>query len=266
MFKAEDGTLHELQEGDHIRSDEGDQNEMNNVFFKNENGTTYKITKDESGEMTIEKNGEPVNIEDLKKEDLTDITLDEEGHVKIFKDEDGNYTIKLADDLDLDGKDGQVFVIHEGDLTADDIEELENGNFTIDVNVDTDVDEDGNHVVTVHKKIEKIHVKILDISDPEELTEIPGAHLNSGAGLDLEGINYYPNPSNGQFTLRFAGDQTPTQVRIIDLMGKEVYNENIPDFSGSYDKEINLSGNNPGTYVLQVIQNDKSWSKKVVLE
>ena len=153
----------------------------------------------------------------------------------------------------------------EGEIDPE-IIELKDGDFTISVDVDADVDSEGNQVVTIHKKVEKIVIELMDIEDQTEIAEIPGVHLNTGNQLNLKEVDYYPNPNEGEFTLRFKGKSAPTQIRIIDMMGKEVYNENINDFGGIYDKKINLSGNDAGVYVLQVIQSDKSWSKKLVVE
>ena len=84
--------------------------------------------------------------------------------------------------------------------------------------------------------------------------------------LDLENLAYFPNPSEGKFRLRFNAGASPIQIKIIDLTGREVYTEINHGFEGFYDKDIDLSGKDPGIYFLQIIQNDKISTKKLLIE
>lgn len=86
--------------------------------------------------------------------------------------------------------------------------------------------------------------------------------------LDMELFEFYPNPNNGRFTLRFRPEERgDLQIRIYNTDGKEVYLEFIQDFSGEYNKEINISKNAPrGTYFLQVTQGDRGMVKRIVVK
>ena len=269
MFKSDDGKLHEIHEGENVWVEEFGGTEGENTFlFRSDDGDSYTIVKGDDGVINIEKNGEPVNIEDLEKEGNTKVDIGEDGLIVIT--EGGNISKIRIDNHDGSfqklGEDGENIMIFKSDGDTDpNIIELEDGSYSIEVIVDSEVDDEVNKVF-IRKKIEHIVIELIDIKNLEEISEIPGLHLNDGGQLSLEEVDYYPNPNEGQFTLKFRGDRIPTEVKIIDMMGQEVYKENISDFSGYYDKQIDLSGKDAGIYILQVIQNDKSWSKKVVVE
>jgi len=270
MFKSDDGELLEMHEGANVWIEEFGGGEGENTFlFKGGEGNSYKIIKAEDGEVNIEKNGELIDIEELEKEGNTKVDIGEDGLIVITE---GDNVSKIQIDnhegnIEKFGEDGEhVFIFKkEGDIDPK-IVELEDGNYKIEIKVDSEMDEEGNNTVVIHKNIHHIVVELVDIESLEEISEIPGVHLNDGKQLKLQEVDYYPNPSEGQFTLRFTGKKVPTEVKIIDMMGQEVYRENISDFGGSYNKQIDLSEKDAGVYILQVVQNDKSWSKKVVVE
>ena len=272
MLSSEEGSVQELIDGDVEIIEDFEGGNTFNYFFKNDGGDTFKILKDENGEIQIEKNGELMNIEELQKDGQTKVDVGEDGtitisegdknhqNVMIFKNSGGEFTMNLSDDFDWKS-DSLVnkFIVGEPDQSED-------GTYVLRMDVETDVDGDGNQQVFIHKKVEKITVEIQDVSDFEEINEVPGLLLQEGRDLSLEEVDYYPNPSQGKFNLKFKGKKRPIQIKILDLRGQEIFVENINDFSGMYDNQINLSGNEPGLYVLQVIQNNKSWTKKIVIE
>jgi len=270
MFKSDDGELHEIHEGANVWVEEFEGVEGENTFlFKGDEGNSYKVIKGEDGEINIEKNGILIDIEQLEKEGNTKVDIGEDGLI-VIKEGDNISKIRLDNhdgSFEKLGEDGEnVFIFkNDGDIDPK-IIESEDGNYTIEITVDSEVDDEGNNTVAIHKKVQHIVVELVDIGNLKEISEIPGVHLNDGKQLKLEEVDYYPNPSEGQFTLRFTGKKVPTEVKIIDMMGQEVFRENISDFGGSYDKKIDLSEKDAGVYILQVIQNDKSWSKKVVVE
>jgi hypothetical protein len=270
MFKSDDGKLHEIHEGENVWVQEFGGTEGENTFlFRSDDGDSYTIVKGDDGVINIEKNGEPVNMEDLEKEGNTKVDFGEDGLIVIT--EGGNISKIRIDNHEGSfqklGEEGENIMIFKSDGDTDPkIIEMEDGNYSIEVIVNSEVDDEGNNKVVIRKKIEHIVVELIDIKNLEEISEIPGLHLNDDGQLSLEEVDYYPNPNEGQFTLKFRGDRIPTEIKIIDMMGQEVYKENISDFSGYYDKQIDLSGKDAGIYILQVIQNDKSWSKKVVVE
>lgn len=85
--------------------------------------------------------------------------------------------------------------------------------------------------------------------------------------LLIEDMSCTPNPSNGKFTLKFSGgNKAPAEITVKDSNGKTVYSENVKNFNGSYEKEINLDKENKGIYFVTISQGAKSTTKKVVVE
>ncbi|MCE3227114.1 MAG: hypothetical protein K0S32_1665 [Bacteroidetes bacterium] len=85
--------------------------------------------------------------------------------------------------------------------------------------------------------------------------------------LVIEDMNCMPNPSNGKFNLKFSGpDKSNADITIKDINGKVVYTELVKNFSGSYNKEINIDNNAKGIYFVTITQGTKATTKKLVVE
>ncbi len=65
--------------------------------------------------------------------------------------------------------------------------------------------------------------------------------------VDLENINIYPNPSNGQITIAFQQPVSCT-IEVFDMTGKRVAKQNI-----QHKIETSLHIKNPGSYVVKVV-------------
>jgi hypothetical protein len=83
--------------------------------------------------------------------------------------------------------------------------------------------------------------------------------------LQLESLQVFPNPTAGPLNVRFEAEAVPTTVRIFDASGKAVYSKGLNQFNGSFNEQINLFGNTPGTFILSVQQGNKTLTRKVVL-
>jgi subtilisin-like proprotein convertase family protein len=65
-----------------------------------------------------------------------------------------------------------------------------------------------------------------------------------------QGMEVYPNPSNGQFVVVIEGVEADVQIIVMDLAGRQVYNEGAT-LNNSFRKELNLDVAK-GTYLLQI--------------
>jgi hypothetical protein len=84
---------------------------------------------------------------------------------------------------------------------------------------------------------------------------------------DENAISLYPNPNNGKLTFSFHSDQKDNlKIRIFDDQGKEVFSESIKDFSGDYTRQLDLSSNGKGNYILKISQGNKTFSKKFLIQ
>lgn len=70
----------------------------------------------------------------------------------------------------------------------------------------------------------------------------------------------YPNPTIGLFTL--SSNKTPEKIRIVDQLGRVVY-YSIKGLSKT--TEIDLRGENPGSYILQLFFDDGTISNKQLI-
>ena len=80
----------------------------------------------------------------------------------------------------------------------------------------------------------------------------------------IEQISFFPNPNNGLLNLSFStSDQSPLNIHVYDVNGQMVYMEELNEFAGSYTNQIDISNQPAGTYFLQIVQGQKSYSKKI---
>lgn len=119
-----------------------------------------------------------------------------------------------------------------------------------------------------HEKKIKVIVKKIELQDPSESErKTQGKNLSGDNKLNVEQLNFYPNPNNGKFNLSFnLKEKGTTTVSIFNTEGKKVYNEVLNDFSGDYSKAIDLSGSPTGVYFLNVQQGKNNLVKKIVIE
>jgi hypothetical protein len=56
------------------------------------------------------------------------------------------------------------------------------------------------------------------------------------------------------------------KVRILNIVGEELINENLEQFIGEYTKQIDLTNNAKGIYLLEIETNDGVINKKLILQ
>lgn len=210
------------------------------------------------------------------------VWVDEDGKKHISKDgvevEGNTWTSEDGETYDIKKLDGKVMFLTE-DKTGEFI--TEDGKH-IDVKVSVDGDEkdveqkviiittDSEGIEGDAENVEKIVIKIteeikihLAEIEENEFTNMPGIDAKA---LKLNDLNYYPNPNSGKFTLAFEGNGKPTEIKITGIDGKEVYTEQLQTLEGNYNKEIDLTGQEPGVYLLQILQGKRAMNKKIVIE
>jgi beta-glucanase (GH16 family) len=86
-------------------------------------------------------------------------------------------------------------------------------------------------------------------------------------GSTIANLTIYPNPSRDKFNVSFTSDTKQNlKVRILNVIGEELINENLEQFIGEYTKQINLSENAKGIYFLEIETNDGIINKKLILQ
>lgn len=80
----------------------------------------------------------------------------------------------------------------------------------------------------------------------------------------LSDLALFPNPSNGNFSLRFTtAEKGPASIQILDMTGKNIYEESVPDFDGTYNNHIDVAKQPDGFYLLRVRVGDKQLMQKI---
>ncbi|MCW5906672.1 MAG: T9SS type A sorting domain-containing protein [Chitinophagales bacterium] len=76
-----------------------------------------------------------------------------------------------------------------------------------------------------------------------------------------------PNPSNGSFTVSLETEKTETiQLKVFDLLGQLVKQENPVTISGNYTKQLNITQLPKGIYLLQIIADGQTISKRIEIQ
>jgi hypothetical protein len=86
-------------------------------------------------------------------------------------------------------------------------------------------------------------------------THIPPVSVNV---KDAEGIHIFPNPVNDLLSIRL---DTESAVQIMDMNGKIVYMQDK-----LFDETIDVSGFNPGIYIVQIRSNENITQHKIIIE
>ena len=81
--------------------------------------------------------------------------------------------------------------------------------------------------------------------------------------IEAKDIDVYPNPSTGMFTVDFNFDETPAQVLVMDIAGKQVFKQHI---NSGYTVEVNLQNLDKGIYLLQIAAAGKVDVKKIIVQ
>ncbi|QHT66286.1 T9SS type A sorting domain-containing protein [Rhodocytophaga rosea] len=92
-------------------------------------------------------------------------------------------------------------------------------------------------------------------------------NLRESMQLSPSSFNLYPNPADGMVKLNLNLPETgTTTITVVNAQGKEVYKERLKDFTGKYIKQIDLSKEGSGVFVVQVVQNNNHLSRKIYMK
>jgi hypothetical protein len=83
----------------------------------------------------------------------------------------------------------------------------------------------------------------------------------------IENLTIYPNPSRDIFNISFtAKEKQDLEIRILNVIGEEVYKEGLQQFVGKYVKSINLEQYNKAIYFLEIETDKGVINKKLILQ
>ena len=86
-------------------------------------------------------------------------------------------------------------------------------------------------------------------------------------GTAIANLEVYPNPSRDIFNVTFTSeDVQDLKVRILNVIGEELVNEDLQQFIGEYTKQIDLTNNAKGIYFLEIETYNRIINKKLILQ
>jgi hypothetical protein len=86
----------------------------------------------------------------------------------------------------------------------------------------------------------------------------------SGASI---GLTVSPNPNDGVFLLQFyMTTQDNTSIILLNTLGQKVYEEDNPNFAGTYSKTIHAGSLASGMYILKIIHGNTTYIRKILVK
>ncbi len=274
VFKESAAEEAGLQEGDVIKSVDGKEvishKEVLRALSQFEAGDKVKIG--------YERNGKKSTTKATLKANPDLIRHNNNGYEKcIIKKRMGGEGAdvdieEIMENIEIEGdKDVRVIIKKRMDGADVDIEKI-----IEEIEVEIEGDEKARRVMIfqdengqITKKEMNLNVWIKDVEEVD-VDKIENASLKKAASensLTVESLQFYPNPSDGRFDLSFnLPAKGETTVRVVDMAGKEVFQDKVGNFSGTYEKQIDISNNAKGIYFLQVEQGEQVMMKKIVVQ
>ena len=115
------------------------------------------------------------------------------------------------------------------------------------------------------KNLTEEEVEIIEETINVEKAEIVDIQTGPNT-LNISTLDLFPNPTDGNIRVRFNIDnKEETNVKVIDLAGRTVYEKNLNNFSGQFDEEIELPKNKLGSMVLVISQGKNVFTEKIIL-
>ncbi len=237
----------EILEDIHVKIREYDVDEEGG-----ERSIRLKLKTDDGEGEVIEWEGNGDIPEEIKEK------LKAKGMKMAFFDEDHPFVIQMGeedmgafmdDNFEFEFRDGNQFLFQSDD----------------------EGDMDMIKEIIILKKTGKIGHSPEDMEVTVGVEESPFGEMESfpetgGAALKVNNFEVFPNPTDGQIQLRFEAEPLPTEIMISDASGKSVYKRSLSNFDGKYSGEIDLKDFPKGTHFLQISQEGKVFTEKIVVQ
>ena len=101
-------------------------------------------------------------------------------------------------------------------------------------------------------------------SDGTEAFDVPaGCELGVSDNGNLENnFIVYPNPSNGEITIKSRVDVGEATISIFDMNGRKVFTQQLELHTTA---NVNASGLNAGIYLIQIEGDNRSQTSKLII-
>jgi len=92
------------------------------------------------------------------------------------------------------------------------------------------------------------------------------ANIGIEEGLLGQTLNVFPNPSSGKFRVEFEVEGLrDVELRVLTLLGQEIYVIKPGKVSGAYREEIDLSTQATGVYMIQIVTDQNVVSRRITI-
>lgn len=104
--------------------------------------------------------------------------------------------------------------------------------------------------------------------NPTNFTIINNPNAGTGEVIDFANFSIFPNPSeNKTFNLVFDIEAlSSVKVQLFDLSGRLVGNKEFSNTTNKFAEQLNYNNITSGLYLLQVVKNDKTEVRKVIIK
>jgi S1-C subfamily serine protease len=112
----------------------------------------------------------------------------------------------------------------------------------------------------------KVEMANLSQSEADNMRRNYGIDMPTANDLRISALKLTPNPGAGMFDLEFGlPEEGETTVRIFNNAGRIIYNYELGNYQGDFQDEVDISQNGTGTYYLEIRQNAKTMTQKIIL-
>jgi len=115
------------------------------------------------------------------------------------------------------------------------------------------------------KRSNKIERQRIIIKKNKKDNSAGEAEMRFENNLKVDDLDVYPNPTSSEMNFKFTiGKKNPTEFKIVDMTGQEVFSDKIENFTGTYETTFDFSNLSEGMYFFQINQDGKNFSEKIM--
>jgi PKD repeat protein len=82
-----------------------------------------------------------------------------------------------------------------------------------------------------------------------------------------DNINVFPNPSDGNIVLQISSEKNQScYLKVMNLIGQEIFSQKYDATTGVNNFPVNLSNRTNGIYFVKMLMNNKTYTRKIVIQ